>query len=85
MHQLVRQRDELNEAFNLLMRVATRIHLELINTSVQQAEAAGKLPVTQMAAYLATLRHICPDPKGVDEALNALSDYENQADKQCAI
>lgn len=82
MHQLVRERDELNEAYNGLMRVATRTHLELLKTTLEQAEAVGELPITGMAAYLATLRPISKEPAGVDEALAALSEYEHLMAKQ---
>ncbi len=75
-HELSRSLSEHKEAFNALCDVTGAVQIKAFKSFFADAEASGYLPVTHLAACLATLKSFSKTPEDLDDVIELLADYE---------
>lgn len=84
-NQLGKSALEKDEAFDDLLRITNGLFMADLRDKVAGMERNNAIPITEMAAFFQTLRHVrqecgaSPDGlRGIDDALAQLAEYERQ-------
>lgn len=75
-HQLERRLRDSDEAFREVQRIAWAQHVEAVEGTFVKTEFGGDLPAVRLSEYLTQLKRAGINVDGLNQALDALNDYE---------
>lgn len=75
-HQLERRLRDSDEAFREVQRIAWAQHVKAVEGTLVETEFGGDLPAVRLSEYLTQLKRAGINLDGLNQALDALNDYE---------